>query len=87
MGSRCMLREGTVLAFDELFGHPALKQLEWRALLEAAHRWCFRFRFVSYMVHPLSRYGRAAVRVVLPSDCASCRTCHVGRGWCWAPPG
>jgi hypothetical protein len=84
MGSACLLREGSILSFDELFGHPSLKQLEWRALLEASHRWCFRFRFVTWMLHPTSKYGRAAVKVVLPSDCQQ-RRCVRNLGWCWAP--
>ena len=91
MASKCLLREGTVLSFDELFGHPSVKQLEWRALLDASHRWCFRFRFVSFMLHPTSKYGRAAVRLYLPRarcDQASQSyhtECIVGHGWCWAP--
>ena len=84
LASRCMLQAGTILAFDELFGHLTIRPHEWRALRETAHEWCFKFRFVTYMLHANSKYGRAAVRIEPDNGCEA-RSCVRGRGWCWSP--
>ena len=63
LGSRCRLCAGTVLAFDELFGSAAVEAKEWRALRHAARCFGLRFRFISYMAHPRSAFGRAAVQL------------------------
>jgi hypothetical protein len=63
LASRCLLHNGTVLAFDELFGRPALVQEEWRALQEATERWKLSWRFVSWMLHPKVSLGQAAVQI------------------------
>ena len=59
----CRLRVGSVLAFDELFGSPAVEQHEWRALNDVARRWGLQFRFLSYMAHKKTAFGRAAVQL------------------------
>lgn len=63
LGSRCRLCAGTVLAFDELFGSAAVEAKEWRALRHAARCFGYRFQFISYMAHPRSAFGRAAVQL------------------------
>ena len=73
MGRRCLLANGTVLSFDELFGHPTLVDHEHRALTEASRRWGFTYEYITWMLHPESKYGRAAVAVTnatrTPSAC------------------
>jgi len=64
--SRCLLRNGSVLAFDELYGNPSLFNHEWKALRESAERRGFEYRFVTWMLHPKSRMGRAALRITAP---------------------
>ena len=59
----CRLRVGSVLAFDELFGSPAVEQHEWRALNDVARQWGLQFRFLSYMAHEKTAFGRAAVQL------------------------
>ena len=54
-----MLREGSVISFDELFGHEVVKNHEWKALQEVAAKWAFSYRFITWMLHPDSKYGRA----------------------------
>jgi len=56
-----LLRPGTVIAFDELFGHPSVSFQEWLALRHAAKRGPFRWRFITWMLHPESKYGRTAI--------------------------
>ena len=63
LASKRMLREGTVISFDELFGHDVVKNHEWKALQEVAAKWAFSYRFITWMLHPDSKYGRAAVRI------------------------
>lgn len=67
MCSRCLLGEGTVLAFDELYGKfvHALANHEWRALWEAALSCGFTFRFITWMVQPgpHTKAARAAVQI------------------------
>ena len=63
IGSRCAFRVGTVLAFDELFGPLEVLAHEYRALTEAAARWGFSYKFISYAVTRKSAYGRAAVQL------------------------
>ena len=69
LASRCRLCAGSVLAFDELFGSPTLEQQEWRALREAALKFGLTFRFVSYMAHEQSSFGRAAVQITGVRPC------------------
>ena len=61
--SRCMHRNGTVISFDELFGTHQILAHEWRALTEAAHRYHFSFRFISFARTPSSRFARASVQI------------------------
>ena len=63
LASRGLLRRGSVVAFDELFGHATVANQEWRALREVAARFGLRYRFVTYMLHPESKYGRAAIKI------------------------
>ena len=86
LASRCALRRGTIVAFDELFGHPTLRRHEWKALREAAQLFCFTFTFVTFMLHPASRYGRVAIRIRPEGECEE-RACVRGRGFCWSPKG
>lgn len=73
LASRCRLRVGTVLAFDELFGSQLVEQHEWRALREAARCWGFRFRPISYMAHSRTAFGRAAVQISDAPQPATCK--------------
>ena len=61
--SRCMHRNGTVISFDELFGTHQILAHEWRALTEAARRYHFSFRFISFARTPRSRFARASVQI------------------------
>ena len=36
---------------------------EWKALNDATRKWQLSFKFVTWMLHPESKYGRAAVRI------------------------
>ena len=72
LASRCQLCAGAVLSFDELFGSPAVEALEWRALNEVAARWGLGFRFISYMAHARSAFGRAAIQIVTHSRSRCC---------------
>ena len=73
LATRCRLCVGTVLAFDELFGSPAVELHEWRALQDAARCFDFSFQFISYVGHPKSAFGRAAVRLTRVSPCTARR--------------
>lgn len=64
LATTCRLRRGTVLAFDELFGSPAVEQHEWRALRDVARCFGLRFSFISFMAHERSAFGRAAVQIM-----------------------
>jgi predicted O-methyltransferase YrrM len=63
LASRCRLRAGTVLAFDEIFGPPGTQKEELRALREVAAAHSFAWRFITYLNHPRTRFGRAAVQM------------------------
>ena len=76
LASRCMLRPGTILAFDELFGHPTLARQEYRALTEAARKWALSYEFLSFMLHPESKFGRVSLRL---TSVAHARTCERGQ--------
>jgi len=69
--SRCVLRVGTVIAFDELFGPPAQAEHEYRALLESSEQWGIHWEFVTYTLTPKSEFARAAVQITyLGPGCA-----------------
>ena len=63
--SRCLLRIGTVLSFDELFARKQKKLLdhEWLALRRASQQFGFEYHFITWMLHSGSPYGRVAVQV------------------------
>jgi len=66
--TRCRLRVGTVLSFDEIFGDALGSEMEeMRALLEAASLCSFSWRWVTYLDSTSSHYGRAAVQVTAVS--------------------
>ena len=69
IGTRCRLRLGTVLAFDEIFGPPRIQEEELRALQEAAHKYGFTYRFITYLNHPKTNFGRAAVQITGVAPC------------------
>lgn len=69
LATRCRLCAGTVLAFDELFGSPTVELQEWRALRRAARCFDFGFEFITYMAHPKTAFGRAAVRLTRVGPC------------------
>jgi hypothetical protein len=69
LARRCRLVPGTVLAFDELFGSELVEQHEWRALKEVTLCWGIKFRFITYMAHRLTAFGRAAVQITRGSPC------------------
>ena len=88
VGSRCLLRVGTVLSFDELFAKKQTKLLqhEWRALRMASKQFGFQFRFISWMLHPATPYGRVAVQVTRV-DAARCGAHHALDATLRAPQG
>ena len=61
--ARCLLRDGTVLAFDELFGRPELASQEWRALEEASASCGFSYSFLTWMLHPRVSLGQVSLRL------------------------
>jgi len=63
LAARNLLRNGSILAFDELFGHVVVSNHEWRAVRDVMKRWRLKWRFITWMLHPQSKYGRAAIRV------------------------
>ena len=74
--ARCLLRVGTVLAFDELAGKRSIGQRqlehEWRALRLAAAKYKFDFRFITWMMHKVSPYIRVAVQITRIGASPSC---------------
>ena len=63
---------GTVLSFDEIFGPPRIQQEELRALQEASRTHGFKWRFITYLNHPKTLFGRAAVQVTaIPATCGA----------------
>ena len=77
--ARCLLRVGSVLSFDELFAKKQTKLLEheWRALRLAARTFGFRFRFITWMLHPGSAYARVGVQVTSIEDGTRCTAASV----------
>lgn len=63
MLERCLICNGTVLSFDELFGRESLVNQEWKALEEARVQYNMSYRFSSWMLHPKSSFGRVSVVV------------------------
>ena len=61
LAGRCRICPGAVLAFDELFGSPSVEAHEYRALQEMSQRFGIGYKFLSYMAHPKTAFGRAAV--------------------------
>ena len=71
LAARCRLRVGSVLAFDEIFGPPRIHEEELRALQEATAKYGLSWRFITYLNHMRSNFGRAAIQIVKPPLCAS----------------
>ena len=69
LAARCRLRVGTVLSFDEIFGPPRIQEEELRALQEASASHGLKWRFITYLNHPRTLFGRAAVRITEPPPC------------------
>jgi hypothetical protein len=69
LATRCRLREGSVLAFDEIFGPRRIEREELRALQEASRAHGLRWRFVTYLNHPRTLFGRAAVTITRDPPC------------------
>ena len=70
LAARCRLRVGSVLAFDEIFGPPKIQLQEMRALQETAAAYGLEWRFITYLNHPKSHFGRAAVQLTAVRACA-----------------
>lgn len=70
LASRCRLRVGTVLAFDEIFGPPRIQDEELRALQEASAKHGLEWRFITYLNHPRTNFGRASVQITSPPRCS-----------------
>ena len=77
LAARCRLRVGTTLAFDEIFGPPAIQLQEMRALKETAAAYGLEWRFITYLNHPKSQFGRAAVQLTAVRACG-CETRRLG---------
>lgn len=71
LAMRCRLRIGTVLAFDEIFGPPRIQFEELRALEEATASYGLRWRFITYLNHPRTHFGRAAVQITEDPPCVA----------------
>ena len=69
LASRCRLRVGTVLSFDEIFGPPSIHKEELRALQEATATHGLKWRFITYLNHPRTNFGRAAIQITAPPAC------------------
>ena len=69
--TRCRLRMGTVLAFDEIFGPPGIHREEQRALDEATERCSLQWKFITFLNHPRTNFGRAAVQITKQPKCAA----------------
>ena len=82
LGRRCRLCAGTVLSFDELFGSAAVEAHEYRALTHAAACFGFRYRFLSYMAHGRSAFGRCAVLITDVAEARAQARDGRGRGAC-----
>ena len=81
LAARCRLRLGTVLSFDEIFGPKGIENEEFRALNEAAATHGFAWRFITYLNHPKTLFGRAAVQVTdLGPRCAGVARAEDGGG-------
>lgn len=61
--SRCRLRIGSVLAFDEAFGAPRIHREEQRALQEVTARHKMRWKVITYLNHPDTHAGRASIQI------------------------
>lgn len=73
LASRCRLRVGSVLAFDEIFGPPRIQEEELRALQEATAKHGLSWRFITYLNHPRTHFGRAAIQITKSPVCAAKR--------------
>ena len=71
LGAHCRLRNGTVLAFDEIFGPPKIQHEELRALQEASATHGLQWRFITFLNHPRTNFGRAAVQITAPPPCVT----------------
>ena len=77
LASRCRLRVGSVLAFDEIFGPPRIQEEEMRALQEATAKHGLSWRFITYLNHPRTHFGRAAIQITKIPPCAARRDTDV----------
>lgn len=77
LASRCRLRVGSVLAFDEIFGPPRIQEEELRALQEATAKHGLSWRFITYLNHPRTHFGRAAIQITKSPVCAAKREAAV----------
>ena len=73
LASSCRLRVGSVLAFDEIFGPPRIEEEELRALQEATAKHGLSWRFITYLNHPRTHFGRAAIQITKSPPCAARR--------------
>ena len=61
--SRCRVRAGTLVAFDEIFGTREVLDHEYKALLDATTAFGVGFEWASYAIVSTSSFSRASVRI------------------------